>query len=391
MYFSNDSIKDIQNQLIDFGVDTYFVKSFIETEILIKGAQLLDVNLKVEEIWSVLLGYNEPIVPTFQDKSLLNRLRLYFPQYRSERTWRDTIERYFYIEGKLRLYNRTDANKVVLNSPQVAVERGIRYSEILSLPLKRNKTEKKFAASGSFSYYRTVDNEQFHFNGNIPEFKLDPPLLDEHRRKRNLTFSLDEDWEVVAKEMDQKCNRQYTNRLKQMEFEPISPNNSRIFPLTGHQHIVGGLGSGKSTWMILQTYYHVTRKQVKIGFIENSVPQVLDKVNELRSLGLRAVPIIGKSSREKYETQFLQRKTLEERDVDQFLEKDYAQLASLSNRCTIKALATDIDNRNTYYPCESISQKIRNVSALWHKHVGFIGNGRNLKMQMYGLQQQQVW
>ena len=56
--------------------------------------------------------------------------------------------------------------------------------------------------------------------------------------------------------------------------------------------------------MMLETYRQVKEKGAKVGFIENSVFQVLDRVKELRDLGIKAVPIIGKGSRANHEKRF---------------------------------------------------------------------------------------
>jgi hypothetical protein len=355
-YFPHELTNDLNKQLQDFGLEMDKAEQLIEVEILIMGAKMLDPDINVEEVWSILIGYNEPIVPYYIDKKLLMRLRLYFPQYRQESNWLNTLETYLTIHKKYRQYSMDDKNIIMENHPRVAVERRQVYEKILKRPLQRKLKEQLFATKGNFHYTRTVDAETYFYKGELREFTKNPAKLPPHRTKSKATFDLGMDWSKIAYEMDQKSNNNYVDRIKRLTLKPINVNSPQTFTFDGVQHVVGGLGSGKSTWMVLQTYYQVTNNKVKVGFIENSVSQVLERVEELRALGLHAVPIIGKGSRKTHEDRFLSSKTDEAQDIDQFLDKRYQSIASLSDRCTIKAL-TDDDERNNYYPCTSIYQK----------------------------------
>jgi len=352
-YFPLYLTADLRRQLQDFGLEFDQAKELVEIETLILGAGLLDSKIKIEEIWSVLIGYNYPIVPNNTDQKLLMRLRLFFPQYRNESNWQDALRSYSNIDKRYRLYQIKE-DFLVKNEPQIAGERQYLYEKVLEERLARKKSDSQYASEGVFTYKRIIDTELKFFQGKLPKLSTGSALLPKTREKIKPKFDLLIDWESVAKEMDLKSNKSYVERIKRMSFQSINSNEGTFY-FDKTQHIVGGLGSGKSTWMVLQTYYHVTRNKVKVGFIENSVSQVLERVEELRSLGLNAVPLIGKAMRSIHEERFLSSNTNDEENINQFSDEKFRSLTFLSDCCTIKALVNDFE-RNNKYPCKAIEQ-----------------------------------
>ena len=64
-------------------------------------------------------------------------------------------------------------------------------------------------------------------------------------------------------------------------------------------HIVGSLGSGKSTYKYAQVYEGVHKYGLKIGIVEDTVCNIISTTKTLRRLGINAIPIIGATTEKK--------------------------------------------------------------------------------------------
>ncbi|UOY92511.1 hypothetical protein MUG87_19200 [Ectobacillus sp. JY-23] len=361
-YFPYKLTKELRQQLEKFGLKKNEAEQLIKVELLLLGINNLDPSVPLEEMWSLLIGYDEPVIRKYTDKKLLMRLRLFFPEFRHGGFWLESLASYFQLDGKYRLFIEEEG-KVRQISPQLAINRSKVYSQCFSEPIEKQARKKEFGQSGEFSYQRFIDTIPHTYTGTIPETGKVYPELKKHtnRKKVNCSFSLQDGWDELANEMESKSKGfDYVKRAERIEFQSLHPSTKSTFIYEETQHIAGGLSAGKSTWMVMETYHQVTKNGAKVGFIENSVSQVRERVRELRALGIHAVPIIGKGGRQKHTEQFLASHADSSRDISQFLEEEFQGLQWLSDSCTLKALANDF-TRDNYYPCQSIIQNDQKV------------------------------
>ncbi len=352
-------IYDLQKQFEEFNVEKEEALQIIKTELLIYGGKTADHQVPIEEAWALLVGYNEPVLEKYTDKSIVMNLRLLLAEFSNERIWRDNLASYFQIEKKYRLFHEENG-EIIQVIPQIVTYRTKVYAKLILDVLEQEEKDYEFAVEGDFSYSRTVETMLHKYTGSIPKIKVKYPMLPKYREKIKCSSDLNTNWVNTATEMELISKKSYVDRAKRIKFQSLHVYQQNTFDYHETQHIAGGLAAGKSTWMMLETYHQVKEKGAKVGFIENSVFQVLDRVQELRDLGIKAVPIIGKGSRANHEKRFLESYVDPSKDVSQFLTQTFHSLASISDSCTLKALANDFE-RNNYYPCKSIKQGDKTV------------------------------
>src|SRR5699024_9692502 len=153
-----------------------------------------------------------------------------------------------------------------------------------------------------FYYKKWEHDEEVTYSGKIPSNwikEIEP--LPMYRKKKDLSFPASYDWLGVAKQMDQILPQDeagWEARVKPITLQSLEGES--LFTYTGTNHIAGGLASGKSTFRSMNTFWLVKEKQAKVGIIENSVSEVLEQVKHLRKLGLKVVPVIGRSNRHQH-------------------------------------------------------------------------------------------
>ncbi|HFK1458742.1 TPA: hypothetical protein ACGXMC_004488 [Bacillus cereus] len=352
-------IYDLQKKFEEFDVEKEEALQIIKTELLIYGGKTADHQVPIEEVWALLVGYNEPVLNKYTDKSIVMNLRMLLTEFSNEGIWMDNLASYFQIEKKYRLFHEENG-EIIQVIPQVLTYRTKTYAKLLLDVLEPKEKDCDFAEEGDFSYSRTVETKLQTYSGLIPETKITYPMLPKYREKVKCSSDLNTDWVNIAVEMEKKSQKSYVERAKRIKLQSLHVYQQTTFEYRETQHIAGGLAAGKSTWMMLETYLQVKENGAKVGFIENSVFQVLDRVKELRDLGIKAVPIIGKGSRANHEKRFLESYADASKDVSQFLTQTFHPLVSISDSCTLKALASDFE-RNTYYPCKSVKQNDKTV------------------------------
>lgn len=330
--------------------------TIINVELMVLGCHLIDKKIKMEEAWSLLTGYDEPVVPLGVNKSILSRLRILFSQFTGQSIWEREIEEYFTLPSIYRLIDRTDEGIISFLTPRYDPNRKEDYENILKQPVSRKTTDLDFAKAGKFSYTRRTDNIQQKFQGEIPsQWVLTNSHLPHYREKKSITFELSFDWLQVAKEMDTLLGdgkNEWQNKVAPLQLK--SRNEQSTFVYEGVQHIGGGLAAGKSTYKTMNTYWLVKTQKAKVGLLEGNVAQVLERVSELRKLGIKAIPVIGRGNR-----RFHQENYLLSNPVNTLHEiTNYESLSHLSDICTIQALAGDLNSDGSkHYPCKSLKQK----------------------------------
>lgn len=79
------------------------VQTVIHVEMMAVGCHLIDKNINLFDAWSLLTGYDEPIIPTNVDKKIIARLRILFSRFVGQSYWEKEIEKYREVPRKYRL------------------------------------------------------------------------------------------------------------------------------------------------------------------------------------------------------------------------------------------------------------------------------------------------
>lgn len=100
-------------------------------------------------------------------------------------------------------------------------------------------------------------------------------------------------------------DRNFEQRFRNMTFSRADRAAGRlvdglgVFTIDGIAHTVGLMNAGKST--LLDGLAHIgVQRGLRVGYVMPSISAALAKVRFLRALGIRAVPLIGRTTRERH-------------------------------------------------------------------------------------------
>ena len=158
----------IKNKLKEISEIEDWTNTIINVELMAVGCHLIDRNIKLEDAWSLLTGYDEPIVPLGVDKSILSRLRILFSQFTGQSIWEREMEDYFAVPSIYRLLDKNDEGDISFLNPRYDPNRRDEYEKILrnSIPRKMNNLD--YATAGKFFYTRRKENVLQKFQGEVP-------------------------------------------------------------------------------------------------------------------------------------------------------------------------------------------------------------------------------
>ncbi|MFC0215222.1 hypothetical protein ACFFK0_22785 [Paenibacillus chartarius] len=360
-----DLTEELNKEFYSLELQKSEISTLVGLELFISGCHLIDTSLHIDQAWSVLVGYDEPILKHNGRMDVLSRLRILFPELRSKKILSKRIQVYQAIDKKFRLFDINDKGMAERLAPRFLLNRQANYERVLNNPIPRQMNNTPFATHGRFEYSRIVRGGLYHyFYGSIPKAlgEKELQLLPAYRKKNRYKLQLPFNCHALTAKMDEVVGKAglWTQRASTLVLESINQANEFVYH--GNQHIVGGLGAGKSTFMILETYRLVKQEKARIGFIEGSVSQVIERVSILRELGINAVPIIGKSSRRLHQENYLFANANEIGEISDWSSDNFQSIKHLSDVCVIKALSEDYE-RNNSYPCTQLKQDNKPVKC----------------------------
>lgn len=365
--------EDIVKEFDSFHLRNQDISALISVELLITGCHKIDPSFNIEQAWSLLVGYNEPFLPDLTEIKIITRMRILFPELRHKKVLLRRLVRYRELNRDYRMYDVTDEGIAICISPKFRPDRGDIYRRILEENIPLKISSRPIAVSGNFKYTRKIrGGKTIDFKGIIPDALMEnpPDSFPAYRSKKTYILSLPYDGVKIAQEMDTCLNRggMWQERAQKVILKSLNGDQQELI-YKGNIHIGGGLGAGKSTFMMLETYRLVKKHGAKVGFIEGSVAQVLERVKELRRLGIHAVPVIGRSSRGKHQQDYLFANTYQIRQISDWIDPKHESIKHISDVCLIKSLTTPIDEeRNKPYPCLQLQQdENRVLCPLAHK------------------------
>lgn len=252
--------------------------------------------------------------------------------------WRRLLNQYARVPQQWRWFGRTDAatTRVVDDTvfaphgSALCTDRLAVYDAALTDPLQYRPTEIRPPAPAGRRYTFPVDGgmERVHLPDTLPPTEPAARLPIPAARGR-------EPWNITMKELFDTggkiddllvdkphiTNRNWVYRLQEkMRFSAVDKHGTGLihspesFDVDGLEHIVGLMNSGKTTLTDALTINRVAEHGNRVGMVVGSVGDVYAKVSFLRSLGIDAVPLIGRSSRGEHAARYW-RTAVEESDI----------------------------------------------------------------------------
>jgi hypothetical protein len=234
--------------------------------------------------------------------------------------WRKLLNQYMRIPDSVRAFDRTDdpdrrvsdTTVFAARPSSVCADRDDIYAAALAGPLAYRPTRQyppaeagkryAFPVAGVTEYVRFPDRLPA-----VPPLPLMSPVAG--RVREPWTVSFEKDLGPVAEWVDDQLagrpeitNRNWRKRLDDLRFSLTDPSGGLAdrpaeFTIYGVEHIVGLMNSGKTTLTDLITIDGARNRGKRVLQVVGSVGDVYAKVSFLRTLGIDAVPLIGRSSR----------------------------------------------------------------------------------------------
>ncbi|MFD7532280.1 hypothetical protein ACFV8E_32575 [Streptomyces sp. NPDC059849] len=269
----------------------------------------------VTDLRHVLDGYLPPAAGT---ESSIRWLRHRMGKSARTGQWRVRLNEYCKVPAYLRLFELIDPGAQRVVSSSVFRRRGSdhlpgrekEYRAALATPVEYEPvTLHEPAPVGVDLLFRRADGSRVKVR--FPDWVKpaeEEVLLHPRARRTRVPFSVTvEDMTQAAKEMDLQLQDSprhraddFAGRLESTVFARVDEKSATVtdglgvFSIDGVAHVVGLMNSGKTTFNDIVVKVAVGRG-LRVGYLVASVGDALAKVRFFRSLGIRAVPLIGGS------------------------------------------------------------------------------------------------
>ncbi|OIU73177.1 hypothetical protein [Rossellomorea aquimaris] len=297
-----------------------------------------------ENIWSILPNHRGALLPGKQEE-VLDILRLYFSREFTLPTWRRLVDHYLSIQNSFRIYELHKKGYFYHKLAAVMPERHIEYGKLLTAEsISAREPEDPVFIEKEDSHYYFLDTYRGRTERRMPytqdnEKRFPPHLIqsqDKLHEERNrwilpsgrtkiprkkLALSLHPDsWLSTAEEMDafikrnlnaysdydKKQLRRWIDAQSSFRLKPTASRMNEKLEYKDQTGIAGLVGAGKTTFLNLEVF-RLKKLGVKSGIFTVNVVDTLMHVYRLHLVGIKAVPIIGKSSAKKHLKDFLRK------------------------------------------------------------------------------------
>lgn len=331
----------------------------------------LNNHIRLTDGWSAFTKYFENLRINDEDRKVLSDiyiLRKTNMKYSRHGQWIKIANMYLDIPMELRIYD-VDENGYIKRITAKYENDREKYIELSIEEDYKDKRKELIYPENEISYKskRIKQNEKemktYKTNNIIEKTDSKYKGLLKYKEKKYITIRSDENWGNILNLMGKNFENRPPIKLE------ILNKKSELY-IKDFIHVVGALGAGKSTFKYATAFKYVKEDDLKIGIIEENVSNVISTVENFRSLGINAVPIIGTSNELKYLRSYYS--SLEDKEK---IENNYI-LKYLSGSCIVKALVDD-DN-TTWNPCRNLKEDDMPVTCPYWENCGAMLRQREL-------------
>lgn len=356
--YSDNLNKLFKNNDIDLKV-----KDFIDLEIRLY--QIYNLNNEVDASlgWSVYTKYFDVYKEkeeADETKANIFKLRKENHLFSTTTNWKKILKKYLNIEKKYRMFDIIENDKLVKIKPKFEHENRedlykLHISNISISNIRSNETAQENVKYVSKISKNGLNKRKVYSNDVINLGMPFTDKLDLYKNKKYIKLCSDKDWSKVLEKMGDDFKKRPNINMNIL-------NDKSEIELKDTIHIVGALGSGKSTYKIAQIYEGVKKQNLKIGVIEDTVSNVINTVLTLRKLGINAVAIIGRTNEKNHLKNYLSNKNKLEEIEDDII------ISWLSGSCILKSLCEDEENE--LYPCNKLYENDEKVLCPYFNRCG---------------------
>lgn len=358
------------------------LKEFILVEVLIYLLKKHFPEEPAEAAVYLLYETSKDAFDKMEEVEEIYLLRRKYEQYKSPYQWDILLKNYMLEDEIVRLFEIKEGKILKVKSEDVIEGRFNNYKESLRTSYYESPQELKYFRCGDFGYYikkrylkSEYEDEQNELHrGNIPKniVLINKIMLPDYKEKKLLCLEADFNWKEWFNEIGWEARNPInlikgaTGKKEKLEYENIN-------------HIVGGLGAGKSNYKKAETIRLCKKFNAKIGLVETNVNAILPLAQELSEKGLKVAIILGKANLTKHREAFIRGILRNNDDITILGESENNILSALSGSCEIAALSKHYDIETRDYPCEKLIQgKDKKLICPLHTICGFWSEARKL-------------
>lgn len=353
--------QNLENNLIT-GTE---LERFFEIEYCLRLRERLMPELPCSEVWSLLTGYslpNMPDTPLALHMCKIARHRVRF--LRTSTAWQRWLTWYAEQPPNLRLYEIDFENDCCQQRvhTSIAPERLEIYDQTLEVPAEHRQRSTRWAGEGEYSFTIKGENYSVHIPTELaqishPTVPEEPPTPS---KRVPIKVCLDE-LKKVAEVLEQKePDGNWIERVQNLNFalvegDQLDPNVLE-FTIEKLFHLIGMVGSGKSTLIQVLIYLLVVERDLRVTLMLNTVVESIQMAAKLRQLGIKATPALG-TARGTHRLKYGQANTQDLLPEDQFLPdaNQDAALEWLTAPCALSGAMTEGGPiPSGYEPCNSL-------------------------------------
>ncbi|MFJ9369834.1 hypothetical protein ACIRRA_36215 [Nocardia sp. NPDC101769] len=321
-----------------------------QVELGLRLLERLDLAAPASAVWPLLGGYPfaaaAGLLRDETERQLVTNARHLLWTLRRNRMWQHSLDTYRQLPQRLRGYRLADNYEPACRiEPFLAADRFTVYDLALETTPSFQRSVLPLAPAGSS---RFVVGRRLHSSVAIPDELVFAPLAGHDLSRAPAPGPLEIPMSALAETaqwMDGCESRtgtrrgNWTRRLDELELDTrvadgTGFDRATVLKLDRLVHLVGMVGAGKSTLMTLIAVWGA-RHGLRTTLVVGDVAEQLALTDTFRTLGLRAAPVLGTTTRERH-AQRLHRR-IASRTGQPLLLHDDPGFAFLSTVCVLDA------------------------------------------------------
>lgn len=291
------------------------VGELLDTELVLTVMKQVFPGQSPQLAWAVLNGQYLPALEQLSEphKKALVLTRLHLPSLLSRKSWEDALRRYQTLPSPYPLYH-VEESCVIEQANAILPERHALIQKALSTPPEWKSRKTHYSTAGRYRFSLGREMHEVELPPRVEELaqrsvpRLEGPRFPEQQKLEiSLTALQDEaDWmDRVAPNGSIAAGQSWGKRLRAIQFRLIEKTGltpSSFLTLDGLLHLIGMVGSGKSSLLTVLTVY-LARRGYRVVIVHSDVASIfrelaiLDALGQAEPAALHAVPLLGRSTR----------------------------------------------------------------------------------------------
>lgn len=339
-----------------YGPISMTASAILDTELVLTVMKEYFPGQDPQLAWAVLNGYSFPALETLSDdaRRALVLTRLHLPWLVGRGAWLDHLELYRDLPSPYPLY-RLDGCNIIEKANAVLPERREAIRSALCTPPPWKEHPSRYASNGHYHFYLKRERHEVEIPpraASIAGRSFSSLEWSQISHREPILVSLT-DLQQEARWMDRNAppgssaNQSWEERLQAIRLRLVGDKGLResdTLPLNGLLHLIGMVGSGKSSLFTVLAV-HLARRGYRVTLVQSDVASLLREhaiftaLSHADPISLRSVPLVGRSTRMSHLNRLHTTETLR---AGASLSREHPAFPFLSTVCPLDGLRRDV-------------------------------------------------